>query len=451
MVSEVEPESKDLIMLNFLFTKTPLFFLTQSLWRDEAFSYFMAKKSIIEIILLTAKDFNPPLYYFILHFWMKIFGSSEIAMRSLSMVFFWGIIYVSFLFLKNVFKMKQYKVIFYTVLMMMNPILLFYTFEARMYTMFAFLATLSFYAFFKKDKRLYLMSTVAGLFTHYFMILVVLGQLLFLFINKKNFEYFNKKIIYVALLIFTPWLLFFITQNGFPSSFWIAKPQLKDSLGLFSIIYTGNDGPFYLGELIPKIKNNLIYLSILLTFIFALGANFYFRKFHKKDRETSLLLFIWGVGIPLIVGIVSFVKPIYFPRYLIFATVGFVLLNVFILEKLNFFLKFILIIFLLNLTVNYQKIQIEYRKKADLRSVFREIQFIANKNDVVYTDDLDYFTAQYYLNKNGVFIYGKSYQDIPLFNGKALINETNVALNLPLYPQKAFIISGGKYTISAMY
>ncbi|PIW73452.1 hypothetical protein CO005_01355, partial [Candidatus Roizmanbacteria bacterium CG_4_8_14_3_um_filter_34_9] len=68
-------------MLNFLFTKTPLFFLTQPFWRDEAFSYFMAKKNIFEMLLLTAKDFNPPLYYFILHFWMNIFGSSEIALR----------------------------------------------------------------------------------------------------------------------------------------------------------------------------------------------------------------------------------------------------------------------------------------------------------------------------------------------------------------------------------
>ena len=65
-------------MLNFIFTKTPLFFLTQSFWRDEAFSYFMAKKNISEIIFLTAKDFNPPLYYSILHFWIKIFGGSEI-------------------------------------------------------------------------------------------------------------------------------------------------------------------------------------------------------------------------------------------------------------------------------------------------------------------------------------------------------------------------------------
>jgi len=93
-------------MLSFLFSKTPLLFFAQSLWRDEAFSYFLAKKNILEIIFLSAKDYNPPLYYILLHFWMKIFGSSEIALRSLSLVFYWATIYIIFLFLTKIFKIK---------------------------------------------------------------------------------------------------------------------------------------------------------------------------------------------------------------------------------------------------------------------------------------------------------------------------------------------------------
>src|SRR3989339_1180240 len=145
-------------MLNFIFTKTHLFFFTQSFWRDEAFSYFMAKKNVSEIIFLTAKDFNPPLYYLILHFWIKIFGGSEIALRSLSIIFFWATIYVAFLFLNDIFKIKLKKSFFYLIFFIVNPLLLYYAFEARMYTMFAFFASLSYYAFFKKDYRLYLLS-----------------------------------------------------------------------------------------------------------------------------------------------------------------------------------------------------------------------------------------------------------------------------------------------------
>ena len=94
----------------------------------------------------------------------------------------------------------------------------------------------------------------------------------------------------------------------------------------------------------------------------------------------------------------------------------------------------------------------EYRKKTDLRKVLREIQVISNKKDLLYTNDLDFFTAQYYFDKNRIYIYGKSYKEIPVYNGKVLIPKENIASTLPLYPQKAFILnSNGQYTIQAMY
>ncbi|MEK7597499.1 MAG: glycosyltransferase family 39 protein [Patescibacteria group bacterium] len=439
-------------MLTWLFTKTPLLFLTQPFWRDEAFSYFMAKKNIIEMIFLTVKDFNPPLYYFILHYWMKIFGGSEIALRSLSIVFFWATIYVAFLFLNKIFKMKERKAFFYLILFIINPLLLYYAFEARMYSMLAFFASLSCYAFYKKNNRLYLFSTIAGLFTHYFMLLVVFSQIFILIINRKNIKFIKNKFVYLSLLVFSPWLVFFFSQNKLQSSFWIEKPHLKDIFVLLGIIYTGNESAFYPGELVVKIQNNVMYSSLVLLFITAIGIYLYIKKLSKKDRPHFQMLFIWGVGISLIVGLVSFIKPLYFPRYLIFTTVGLLLLIIFILEKINIYLRAVLFAILIVLTFSYQKLQIEYRKKTDLRKVLREIQVIANKKDFIYTDDLDFFTAQYYLKNNNVYIYGKSYQDIPAYNGKVLIPKENVATNLPFYPQKAFILkSNGKYSIQAMY
>jgi uncharacterized membrane protein len=439
-------------MLTYLFTKTPLLFFAQSFWRDEAFSYVLAKKSIVEIIFLTAKDFNPPLYYFILHFWMKFFGSAEITMRSLSLIFFWANIYVVFLFLKNIFKLKEKKSFLYLALFIFNPLLLYYAFEARMYSMFAFLATLSYYAFCKKNKKLYLIATVAGLFTHYFMILVVLSQLFFSIINKKNVDYIKSKIVFLSLLIFSPWLIFFLTQNRPPSSFWLDKPHLKDAIGLLGIIYTGNEAAFYPGNLIQKVQNNVIYFSVVLFIIVVSGIYLYSKRFLKKERAVFNLLIIWGIGIPLGVGLISFIKPLYFPRYLIFTSVGLLLLVVYILEKLNIYFRAVLFATLIVLTFSYQKLQIEYRKKTNLKRVFKEIKVIAGRNDLVYTDDLDFFTAKYYFKEDKVYIYGKRYGDIPSYNGKVLISEKDVAINLPFYPQKAFILKyNGDYTIQALF
>ncbi len=439
-------------MLTWIFTKTPLLLFTQSFWRDEAFSYFMAKKSLLEIIQSTAKDFSPPLYYLVLHYWMKVFGSTEIALRSLSLVFFWATIYVAFLFLNDIFKIKLKKSFFYLIFFIINPLLLYYAFEARMYTMFAFFASLSYYAFFKKNYRLYIFSAIAGLFTQYYMLLVIFSQLFFLIINKKRVENFKKSAIYISLFAFLPWFVYFLTQNGFPNSFWISKPQFKDIFGLLGVIYTGNEYSFYGNTFVQAIIQNLTYSSILLSGITAAGIFLYVKKFSHKEKLNYQLLFIWGIGIAAVVGLISFIKPLYFPRYLIFATVGFLLLTIFVLEKINVYLRVVLIIVLMTLTFNYQKLQIEYRRKADLRKTLREIQIIAGKNDFIYTDDLDFFTAQYYFNENRVYIYGKSYKDIPTYNGKTLIPKEKIALTLPIYPQKAFILkSNGDYTIQAMY
>jgi uncharacterized membrane protein len=434
-------------MLTWLFTKTPLFFFTQSFWRDEAFTYFLAKKNIFQIILLTAKDFNPPLYYIILHLWIKIFGSSEIALRSLSMMFYWATIYVIYLFLTDIFKFKSVKTYFYILLIIINPVLLYYAFEARMYTMFAFLSTLSFYAFLKKNYRLYFLSTVAGLFTHYFMIVAVLVQLIFALINKKRGFIFKQSVIFKSLLVFSPWFIYFLLQNT-SKSFWVTKPDLINMLGFLGVLYSGNEI-----SLKPDVFFNIVILSLTFLFIFSYGIYLYFKKPDKKNWLVFELFFIWGILTPLMIGLISFIKPIYLAKYLIFTTGGLLLFTIFILEKINPYLRILIFMILFVFTINYNQLQVNYRKKYNFISTFMEIKSISSKNDLVYlTSDLDFFTAEYYYDENRVYIYGKDYQEIPAYVGKVLIPKDKIAWNLPVYPRKAFIInSNNSYTIQAMY
>src|SRR5438477_8042563 len=127
-------------MLNFLFTHTPLFYLTQSVWRDEAFSVLLAKQDFFSILTLSAKDFSPPLYILLLKIWISLFGTSEIAIRSLSFIIFLVGIYYFFLFLYDVFKIQTNFAYIYVLLVLTNPFLNYYAFEARGYSL---LATLS--------------------------------------------------------------------------------------------------------------------------------------------------------------------------------------------------------------------------------------------------------------------------------------------------------------------
>ena len=54
---------------------------------DESFSLFISLQSLPDIVTLLCKGDNPPLWEILLHFWIRIFGVSEIAIRSLSLVF----------------------------------------------------------------------------------------------------------------------------------------------------------------------------------------------------------------------------------------------------------------------------------------------------------------------------------------------------------------------------
>ena len=56
----------------------------QSLWADEGNSAALAGRSFAGIAADASNDIHPPLYYWLLHLWTRLFGTTEAALRSLS-------------------------------------------------------------------------------------------------------------------------------------------------------------------------------------------------------------------------------------------------------------------------------------------------------------------------------------------------------------------------------
>ena len=63
------------------------FWTRSDLWLDEALTVNIARLPLHEIPSFLRRDGSPPLYYVLLHFWMGWFGTSDVAVRSLSGVF----------------------------------------------------------------------------------------------------------------------------------------------------------------------------------------------------------------------------------------------------------------------------------------------------------------------------------------------------------------------------
>src|SRR5581483_4114880 len=63
------------------------FWVRSDLWLDEAQTAAIAGRSLTQIPAALRHDGAPPLYYLLLHVWMRAFGTSDLAVRSLAGVF----------------------------------------------------------------------------------------------------------------------------------------------------------------------------------------------------------------------------------------------------------------------------------------------------------------------------------------------------------------------------
>lgn len=129
----------------------------ESLEHDEiwtataAFKVASFKAMFSEYILI---DVHPPLYYTILYYWGKIFGTSDFDIRLLSYVFVLASLIVSYLLLKNYFTRRV--AVLFVALSSFTPGVLLYAQQLRMYALLYALANLAsviFFVFITKIKN----------------------------------------------------------------------------------------------------------------------------------------------------------------------------------------------------------------------------------------------------------------------------------------------------------
>ncbi len=191
----------------------------ESLSTDEYFSLYIAQKSPQAIISDHKKVTNPntipPLYELILHYWLKIFGQTEFAQRSLSALL--GILSVYFLYLLSslLFDSRTGLLSALFGALSYNWFSLFR--QNRCYGLFILLTLISFYYFFNliknrnaKDYIVYLtIANILLLYTHYFAILVILLQLIFGIFEWRKDKKCLVSIMLVCVfagLAYLPWI-----------------------------------------------------------------------------------------------------------------------------------------------------------------------------------------------------------------------------------------------------
>ncbi len=164
----------------------------QSLSYDEGVSAFMTTRGPAEIARAAAADIHPPLYYWLLAGWAAVFGSGEIGLRSLSVLFGVGMVAVTWRL--GALLADESVGLTAAALVAVSPLAVQYGQEVRMYALAGLLAGASTWAYARVvldqglvgEQRclgrgvvglaLYAALAAALLYTHYYGLLVLVAH-----------------------------------------------------------------------------------------------------------------------------------------------------------------------------------------------------------------------------------------------------------------------------------
>lgn len=310
----------------------------ESLWFDEAGSIDLAMR--YPFILFT-KFQNSPLYFLLLKYWMNIFGVSECALRSLSVIFGIGAIFLIYKLASLLFDEKTG--LLSAFLLCISPLHIRYCQEIRNYSLFIFLTLLSMLIFIrllkKNQIKLYIWSALVNIllvYTFSFGALVVFIQNIFFFLGdkqKKKWVISHGLVLIFFLLWFIPICITAVKEPWIKiSNNWIKNPGfgvLAETFTAFSYggeNYGGNDF-----QINPAVLRHAAKLSYLFGILFFLGISSLINPKNKeivaKRPARELLLFgLWLLSplIPFVFSKVFF--PVYVIRYVIFALPAFLII-----------------------------------------------------------------------------------------------------------------------------
>lgn len=424
-------------LFTYITTHSPIFYFTQSLWRDEAFSILIAEQPLSSFI--GKLNFEPPLYYILLHFWIKIFGTSEIAARSLSLTGFFLSAVIIVIWADKLFH-KKWLSWFFPVFYATNPMLLYYAFEVRTYGWFTFFAVLSFYAYLEKRWRILCVATILGFYTHTYFILVPFVTVIHfgIVLHKKIFRQpvilLKEQFVHamtIAGIAIIPWILFIAGQAGQLKNSWYYPVDLqlvRSVLGNVFLAYEGT--PWYLWRYTAHLS-----IILLIFFIIALTG--------KKNRHRHIFFFLM-IFLPLsIVLAISFIKPLYVNRYFLPVTIAEIFLILFAIETIrNPLMQKILAGIWLVFTVSFNIWYPAQHPKVDIRKTVREVDALVQDRDVILVESpLILFETQYYsMHRNKVYLYNPSGSAFPWYVGEAAFSPSRMVNDIPVYPQRAFML-----------
>lgn len=311
---------------------------SSSIWHDEGYTMWLIRYDFLDVLHRTARDVHPPAYYLIAKPWTLVFGSSVFSIRLLSLLFSIGIIYLTYLIVKEVFNKNA--AFWSSLFVALSPFMVRFGQEARMYGVVAFFTTLATYFLVKyiKDKNskylwLYVPAMIIAMYTQYYSFFVIISHWLILAIYTPNFfkfrwvSAFKEKIGVLnwkwwlanatLLVMYLPWFpvayrqVTRVSGSYWIKPEWITKTTIPNNILQF-ISYS------HLDDLQNSLGGQLVFW-VIIALLSLVG--FVFIK--KNNYKQILSLYIFGYLPMILVFTLSKLRtPVYQDRYFPFSAIA---------------------------------------------------------------------------------------------------------------------------------
>ena len=333
---------------------------TWSFWFDESYTSALVHTDPAQIIKLTSLDVHPPLYYLVLHGWTQLFGTSDLAMRSLSaLLMLFSILILVLLLKKLVEKRLAYVAASFAAL---APFTIRYGQEARMYAMVSALILSATYIFIIQIQRkrrersvklwmAYALLMTLALYTHYFSVLILAAHLSYALFHdtrtkdgktwlirlKNRISLIDRrflKSLFIIPILYIPWMPTLLDQfRSVNQGFWIPDADYVSLASVFSTLTIFEE----IGEFgLPLV------LTYLIAFAFSFVTYRVVRKVGGDDSRALwfvLACFLFPLLVLFLVSLLPFTSSYFYFRYFaqfsMFFYAGIVLVGMLAIKHLN--------------------------------------------------------------------------------------------------------------------
>ncbi|HEX4110098.1 MAG TPA: glycosyltransferase family 39 protein [Solirubrobacteraceae bacterium] len=164
----------------------------QSYWYNEADTVSLIRHSFGSMLKLIPRlEGNPPLYYLLAWVWSRVFGDGEVGLRSLSALAGSALIGVVYVIVRRM--AGHHAGLMAAALTAANPLLFWFSQEARPYILVVLLVAIGFWCFLRvleepSPRRLWpwVLLSVLSLATHYFALFAIAPELAWLLLRERS-------------------------------------------------------------------------------------------------------------------------------------------------------------------------------------------------------------------------------------------------------------------------